>query len=194
MKISKKILAVVLAALVLCASLPVMAVSAEEVTSDGIKYSIVADNATVTGYEGASTEVVIPEELGGAPVKYIDKNAFNGKASITSVTFPQGLEEIRNAAFYGCTGLTEIILPDSVTSVGSQAFSGCKNVKTIDLSSSLTFLGASAFAYTAITSVEIPASLKEADHSFLHIQDRFTQSAQKRVTMYMINKLCSTYG
>ncbi len=144
MKISKKILAVLLSALILVASMPVVVVAAEELVSDdGFTYTVENGKATITGYAGEATEIVIPDNLGGAVVTEIDGGAFEENTAITSVTFPDTVETIGSRAFYGCTALKSVNLPKSLTAL--------KN---------------GAFALTAIEEIEIPKSLESADYSY----------------------------
>ena len=146
MKITKKLLAVILSALILVASLPVMAVSAAEefTTDDGFKYTVATDGkATITGYTGEATEIVIPDTLGDATVTAVGTRAFEDNTTITAVAFPETIVEINSNAFRGCTALKDVKLPKS-----------------------LTFLGAGAFGETAIESIEIPKALDKGDYSY----------------------------
>ncbi len=144
MKITKKLLAVLLSALILVASLPVMVVSAEELTTDdGFKYTVADGKVKITGYEGDATELVIPETLDGATVTTIKSYAVDGNTAITSVTFPDTVESIEARAFFGCTALKSVNLPTNLVSLGS-----------------------GAFGKTAIESVNIPKSLEKADYSY----------------------------
>jgi hypothetical protein len=53
-------------------------------SKEGIIYSINSDRiATVVGYIGDSKKVRIPEMIGDATVEIIDKNAFQGFASVS---------------------------------------------------------------------------------------------------------------
>lgn len=77
-------------------------------------------SAVITGYNGASRHVYIPEQVGGYPVAAIGDNAFRGR-QIEKVIFPLTLVSIGNYAFYG-NKLSDINLPPSVVSVGTGAF------------------------------------------------------------------------
>ncbi|MCD8208369.1 MAG: leucine-rich repeat protein [Bacteroidales bacterium] len=73
--------------------------------------------------------------------------------------------EIGEYAFYGTEGITKITL-DGVSVVGGHAFDGLTDLADITLGSA-TYIGSNAFEGTAITSVEIPASVIEiADYAF----------------------------
>ena len=167
MKITKKLLAVILSALILVSAMPVVAVSAaEEFEADGFKYTTNDIAATITGYTGDATEIVIPAELGGFPVEIIGNSAFEAKG-ITSVTLPEGLKVIETEAFRKCAGLTEVNIPDTVTDIKNSAFSECTALKNVELSSSLKYLGSAAFKATAIEAVEIPKSLDKGDYNYV---------------------------
>ncbi len=102
-------------------------------TSD-FTYTLSADQTyyTVTAYVGTDTELVIPEEYKGTPVKAIGKSAFSG-SNLTSITIPQNVTTIHNSAFYGCTSLKSIVIPQNVTSIGAYAFSKCTALTSIDV-------------------------------------------------------------
>ncbi len=73
-----------------------------EASPDGT-YCIVTGIGTAT-----DTNIVIPSEYNGMPVK-----------------------EIRKRAFYLCSSLTSMTIPGSVTSIGDYAFSYCNSLETI---------------------------------------------------------------
>ena len=108
------------------------------------------------------TSIEIP-----ASVTTIDKEAFHGCSSLSSVTFVEGskLSVIGCQAFYDCTTLSSIIIPASVTSIGSQAFYNCKSLSSVTFAegSKLNTIGENAFGRTALTSIEIPASVTTID-------------------------------
>jgi len=112
----------------------------------------------ITGYLGSKTEIRIPPTIQNLPVTGIGEGAFEGHASLTSVTIPNGVTSIGDCAFYLCGGLTSVIIPDSVTNIGFLAFNSCSLT-------SVTFQGT------------IPSSTFEEDDydpTFSgHLRDRF---------------------
>lgn len=67
-----------------------------------------ASTGTITKYIGSSTEVVIPETIGGVAVTVIGDNAFAHNQSITSVVIPNTVIKISNQGFYRCTSLEAV--------------------------------------------------------------------------------------
>jgi hypothetical protein len=62
----------------------------------------------------------------------IDTSAFCGCSSLTSVTIPSSVTNIRDFAFY-LSGLTSISIPSSVTSIGVFALTGLVNISSRNL-------------------------------------------------------------
>ena len=91
------------------------------------KYQLFDDDTVmITEYTGNETEIVIPATLGGFKVSTVGSSngygAFEGMVEITSITIPEGVEEIAACAFYGCTKLETISIPGSVWGIGQDAF------------------------------------------------------------------------
>jgi len=63
----------------------------------------------------------------------IEDRALYQCSKVTSVTIPNGLENIGRSAFYRCTELQEIYLPASVSQIGYQAFTACPALKEIEV-------------------------------------------------------------
>lgn len=113
----------------------------------------------ITKYKGNEEIVKLPEyfrlndegkiSLYGVNrrIVFIGEDAFRGNKSITSVTVPSTLEEIRANAFRDCSNLDTIDLSGTILStVGENAFLNTKVYK-FALPSTLTTVGAYAFCY-----------------------------------------------
>jgi hypothetical protein len=85
---------------------------------------------TITGYNCADGDAVIPSIIDEKPVIRIGPEAFFNCAGMTSVTIPCSVTTIDQRAFYGCGGLTSVAIPDSVRSIGHHAFYGCTGLKS----------------------------------------------------------------
>jgi hypothetical protein len=77
-------------------------------------YSVSDNQATITGYSGDDTEVVIPSrvfviEVEVAVVKVGDE-AFKDNTSVTSITIPDSVTSIGDAAFANCTSYLNCFL------------------------------------------------------------------------------------
>lgn len=86
------------------------------------------------------TSITIPDS-----VTSIDYYAFKGCSGLTSVTIGNSVTSIGNSAFSGCSGLTSVTIPNSVTSIGDYAFYGCSGLTSITISDSVTSIGEAAF-------------------------------------------------
>ncbi len=102
-----------------------------EKDEDVFTYTLGEGIATVTGYIGKDTELVIPALLGGCPVKAIGDGAFQGQVKLVSVVIPESVTSIGWFAFSGCVSLGEVTVPATVTSIGYDAFSGCTAALTL---------------------------------------------------------------
>lgn len=162
----KKLLTVLLAAVVLFILLPMTAFAAQGetgATADGFEWVETEDlGAKITGYTGTATEITIPGTVDNngtsLTVWEIGSNAFSGNNTITAVTIPESVGYIGMRAFWNCTGLMAITIPAAVWYIDEQAFDGCTSIATVTFGagSSLDFIGGGAFSDTAITSINLP--------------------------------------
>ena len=58
------------------------------------------------------------------------------------------------------TNITSVLLPSSLEEIGTGAFSGCEKLAAIDIPNGVYSIGACAFDFTALTSIELPKSLR----------------------------------
>ncbi|MBR3843996.1 MAG: leucine-rich repeat protein, partial [Clostridia bacterium] len=127
-------------------------------SADGYIYTVSGGSATVVGYEGSQTDLVMPASLDGYPVVAIGAFAFN-LASITSVVIPEGVTTIERYAFGFCQFLKSVTLPSSLRTIEECGF-WYTALQSVTLPDGLTTLGEGAFGYTTcLNSVTIPASV-----------------------------------
>ena len=101
------------------------------------------------------TGVVIP-----AGITSFSTYVFQGCKSLASVTLPADMTELPDYTFYECESLTTIDLPATLTTISDGAFYNC-GLTTIDLSTTnITAIGSSAFAYSKLTELILPKSVK----------------------------------
>ena len=120
--------------------------------------------ATITGYTGTDTELVIPEYVGSGDTFYrvdgIRYEAFMNNTSITSVVIPEGVTYIGYDSFNSCYSLTTVVLPTSLVTIEYGTFTNCQSLINISLPDSLEYIGEYAFSNcVSLTSVEIPNSV-----------------------------------
>ena len=123
MRVLKKSVSIVLAALILISVFTIVPLTANAETSGDYSYTALEDGTiSITGYYGSAAELKIPSELDGKKVTSIGEEAFEFCESLTSVNIPDSVTSIGGYAFYCCTSLTSIIISDSVRSIGKLAF------------------------------------------------------------------------
>ena len=88
-------------------------------------YTLENGVATVTGYRGEETCIVIPSSINGYRVEAIGERAFFGRNDIASVVLPEGVTSIGWFAFSGCVSLQSVTVPQSVATIGYGAFENC---------------------------------------------------------------------
>lgn len=162
-----------------------------------VKNPFIIDNRTLIAYKGLGGHVEIPDDEG---ILYIGSYAFclydtdrqieineddfdanklpQANTAITSVTIPDGVEDIQKYAFYHCTALREVSIPSSVKyvrefaffedeelsvvnlenveTIGARAFFGCSNLKEADLTKAFA-IGSYAFYGSGIESADLTA-------------------------------------
>lgn len=77
-------------------------------TKNGVKYEIDNNEITIIGLVKRDIpHLVIPDEIEGLPVRWINAHAFKNKGFLT-VSLPEAIIKIPNATFYQCYALKEI--------------------------------------------------------------------------------------
>ena len=120
----KKLLALVLLVCMAAFTLSITACGKQEADEDtgGLVLTISNDKQfyVVTGtINFTGSELSIPAQYEGLPVKAINQKAFKNCTTLTSVNIPDSITNIGKGAFTGCTGLREISVPFMGESVGA---------------------------------------------------------------------------
>lgn len=74
---------------------------------------------------------------------------------IRKIVIEEGITSISSYAFYGCDEAEQIIIPDSVTSIGREAFSGCSMIKELTIPDSVKTIGNEAFEMENLEVLEL---------------------------------------
>ncbi len=141
------------------------------------------EGETLTGYNGTSKAVIVPDQINGTKITAIRDNAFYSQ-SIVSVSLPDCIERVGASAFNNCQYLDNINLTQNVTEIGAYAFHnnvrltsygditsvieipeglflGCEKLRAITLSSETVSVGTQAFAdCVLLTSFVLPNGVK----------------------------------
>ena len=117
-------------------------------TVDGVTYYVdkTTQTARVTGLADKNvTSVEIKSIVAGCEVTSIDRLAFYGCGSLTTVKIPNTVKDIWEYAFSGCNSLKSVSIPNSVTRISIHAFERCTSLKSIVIPESVEEIGKYAF-------------------------------------------------
>ncbi|MBQ5671847.1 MAG: leucine-rich repeat domain-containing protein, partial [Oscillospiraceae bacterium] len=153
---TKKLLAILLALVMLIGMMPVTALAADATSGK------CGENATWS-YDTASGTLTIS---GTGPMN--DTNAFympwrDYSEDMKTLVIEDGITRIGAKCFTGCS-FTEVSIPDSVIEIGANAFAECVNLKTVDLPDITTIEAYSFYRCENLESIHIPetvTSIKE---------------------------------
>lgn len=100
-------------------------------TEAEFSYELREGQAWITGYSGVSPWCVVPEELGGFPVRGICTGAFRD-GSFETLVLPSTLYTVEPGAFQSCA-VEEITLFDSLRDISDDSFRDCRGLKTLHI-------------------------------------------------------------
>ena len=114
-------------------------------------------------YKCSLKYIELPQSL-----KYIGYSAFDGAASLTSLTVPENVSNIPSTMCYGCSSLKSVTLPEGITTIENYAFYQCKSLSNINIPQSVQSIGDHAFAScSSLISVSIPEGITGiSDYAF----------------------------
>ena len=137
------------------ASMQTIPVRAEEKSYDykdenGVRYTQYSNgDLFVSGYEGTSKHVVIPDSYEGHAIVRIGWDVFR-KTDIESIVIGDCVQDLIPWTFEECRQLTSVTFGKSVKAIDTRTFYKCEKLATVELPASLESLGYEAFADTAI--------------------------------------------
>ena len=129
-----------------------------------LTYEVRNGAAVVTGYKTNIPEnLTIPSTVTIDGVEYavkgIDKNAFAGCSTLTSIDIPNSVTSIGDEAFLSCSNLKSATIGNSVETIGNSAFNACGKLETVNMGNSVTSIGNNAFRSTVIKEIDIPSTV-----------------------------------
>ena len=139
---------------------------------DGFKYTVSGEEASIDGYEGTATDLVIPEMLSfsvdgteiNASITRINsiKDA-NGNSSAISVTIPASVIKIGDNAF-AYTNISSVTFPDTdMIILGEKVFAGCQNLKSFTFPKCISSIPEGTFYSSGLESIVIPSTVTDTD-------------------------------
>ena len=134
----KRSLISVLSLLMLVLCIPVLAESTD--------WNYDANYAILRGYDGAGGDVVVPAEIDGFTVDVIGINVFKGD-TITSLTLPETVLELRSNAVSSCEKLTSVTLPQSLVVINRMNFFSCNALSEVTIPASVRYIGDTSFRF-----------------------------------------------
>ncbi len=171
----KRIISILLTAVMLLTVFVSAAIAADAVTYiiyGDWKLAVDSDTTyLVGGYNGADTELEMPETVNGKAVIGVAEDFYdNCESAITSVIMPDSYTIIEPFAFYGVASLETVDFPSMLTSLGTMAFNNCISLESADLSAAINLLSipSSCFSGCAqLSTVLLPDSLTSlGDYAF----------------------------
>ena len=137
-----------------CARAETMPVEYKICPGSGGQYAVIIGAAT-------PTDLVIPAQVEGVPVREIDRSAFAGNTTLKTVVVEQGVRSIGMNAFDGCAELTEVTLPSSLTFIDKEAFRDCGSLKEIAMPGIVEAgqIREGAFAGVALTELKLSSGV-----------------------------------
>lgn len=173
----KRAMSIVLSVTMLIAVLCIAPATASAATTDdGLIYTVANNEVTITGYNGAGGDLVIPAEIEGSPVTELGRTCFRASANpgadkLTSIVVPDSVKTIGTGAFFGCAELTTITLPEICSiAATSSFFRDCAKLEKVKLPSGTATIGNSMFsgcsALTEVTFAEPATVTSLGDDAF----------------------------
>ena len=139
MKQMKRVLAILLAVIMLIGTVPVVSMAAPQYTRLGnssIGYYLDEEGTLTLQGRGSTPDY----DSGDSPFDFRYENDLN----IKRVVIKEGITRLGNMLFIGCP-MESISLPDSLNSIGNYALYSCDNLSELELPSNLTDYGLQPF-------------------------------------------------
>ena len=174
MKLTKKLIAVLLAALMLVTVFPVAFAEGEPAMAYTIADGVLTCSGTgaMPSYQyqdrpwaNAEDEAQVLEATSIVVEGFttVGAYAFKDLKKVTTVTLADTVEDIDMYAFSGCEALTSITLPETMTAVNRGTFSGCKALEGITVPNQVETIVSYAFSGSGLKEIFLPLSVKKIE-------------------------------
>ena len=105
-----------------------------------------ANYAILRGYDGAGGDVIVPAEIDGFTVDVIGISVFKGD-TITSLTLPETVLELRSNAVTSCEKLVSVTLPQSLVVINRMNFFSCDALSEVTIPAGVRYIGDTSFRF-----------------------------------------------
>ena len=196
-KITSILLAVIIAFSVI--TIAPFAVSASEIFGDyqcdKSYYSNGKYYYSILKYSGNDTNIVIPSNFNGIPVKSVE--GFENCKKIESVVIPDSVEIIGINAFKDCLSLKTVSMGKNITIISTNAFRNCQSLKSITLPENLRSISSSGAFYGCINLTTLNFNIRSLDDwgnigSLEYAMEDLTKIKNLNIG-YTVEELNSTY-
>ena len=123
-----------------------MLVTCVTASGEAADWNYDANYCILRGYNGAGGDVVVPGELDGFTVDVIGVSVFRGE-TITSLTLPETVLELRSNAISTCDNLTRVSLPQSLVVINRMNFFSCTALTEVTIPAGVRYIGDTSFRY-----------------------------------------------
>lgn len=160
MKIKKRIIGIVMAAIMILLTFSAITCPAEEIKVDWR----IKDGVLIVCGDGEMQDYDYGKYFNALSYRY-DKYIKHipwkdERENIKEIVVDKGITKIGKIAFQECTEVEVVELPVGLKEIGSGAFFFCKKLASIELPETLEVIGGSAFSKTALESIFIPKNVK----------------------------------
>ena len=172
-KSGRKVLSVILTAVMVFALLPIISfpikAKAEWGIDNGLKYEIVGDEVFIRNQDYSDSELVIPAQIEGISKISIPQGAFMGCSNLESVVFDGNVGDIGESAFLKCKKLESVVFNGNVGDIGEHAFSDCEKLESVVINGNVGDIGENAFCYcSSLERVEFNGNVGNIEKNSFH--------------------------
>lgn len=120
----------------------------------------------ITGYEGASVDLIVPDQINGKPVTAIQDEAFKGFTALKSIVISGNVKTIGKEAFFNCTGLEKLTLKEGIERIEYHAFNQCEALTSVTIPSTIKAINLSFGYCNALTSAVVSEGVENLNNAF----------------------------
>jgi len=133
--------------------IPTNTITADAAVSGNWSYEVIdSSRCRVTGYNGTSGTVHIPEAIANHTVVAIGNGAFSGNENIVNVYIPRGISQIPMNAFKDAHNLKTVVVPEATSRICASAFEGCSALETVTGYTNIQYIETKAFKNSGLKS------------------------------------------